>query len=120
MNDQEIENELQAKGLTAPRVTLEDIENNIIDERYFTAGDGIRGKSYGASMPVPEHLDQITFCVLTLSNGFNVVGVNAGPVSPENFDAQLGRKLARQNAIDQLWPLMGYALRDRLSRGEAA
>ena len=37
MNDQQIEQEIQAKGLTAPRVTPADIEANIVGEYYFTA-----------------------------------------------------------------------------------
>jgi hypothetical protein len=55
----------------------------------------------------------LTFCVLVLRNGFTVTGESAC-VSPENFDAELGRKIARQNAIAKVWPLMGYALRERL------
>lgn len=80
-DDENIEKEIQAKGLTAPRVTPADIEANIVSEHYFT------GESACAS--------------------------------PENFDAPLGRVIARQNAISKVWPLMGYALKERLSGGGA-
>ncbi|MFY9438982.1 MAG: Gp49 family protein, partial [Burkholderiaceae bacterium] len=58
----------------------------------------------------------LTFCVLVLKNGFTVTGESAC-ASPENFDAELGRKIARKNAIDNVWPLMGYALKERLAAG---
>ena len=57
----------------------------------------------------------LTFCVLVLRNGFTVTGESAC-ASPENFDAELGQKIARQNAVQKVWPLMGYALRSELSK----
>ena len=129
-NDQSIEQEIQAKGLTAPRVTPADIESNIASEHYFTAGDGYCGaltitpefstSHEDGSMPIvapPEALDLLTFCVLILRNGFTVTGESAC-ASPENFDAAIGRKRARQKAVDKIWPLMGYALKQKLA-GEA-
>ena len=224
MTDQAIEQEIQAKGLTAPRVTPADIEANIAAEYYFTAGQATEGLSmdqvahiahevnrsycqalgdtsqvewkdspewqrvsarmgvdlhtmgdfgpeashiswmlqkqdegwtYGpikdpekkehpcmvpfeqlpreqqvkdhlfrgvvhavrAAVPEqPQHesLGLLTFCVLVLKNGFTVTGESAC-ASPENFDAELGRKIARQNAVAKVWPLMGYELRSQLS-----
>lgn len=121
MKDQQIEQEIQAKGLTAPRVTLADIEANIVGESYFTAADGYRsGPAYDPHghpaypLPVPQPLELLTFCVLVLRNGFIVTGESAC-ASPENFDAELGRKIARQHAISKVWPLMGYALKERLA-----
>ena len=61
-----------------------------------------------------EPLDLLIFCVLVLRNGFTVTGESAC-ASPENFDAELGRKIARKNAIDKVWPLMGYALKEKLA-----
>ena len=224
MNDQQIEQEIQAKGLTAPRVTPADIEANITSEHYFTAAEATAGASVGQiarvaheanraycqalgdasqqawedapqwqkdsamlgvklhannpnagpqasheswmaqklaegweygpvkapeskrhpcivpfeALPLeqqakdylfrgvvhavaetfqgaPQHeaLGLLTFCVLVLRNGFTVTGESAC-ASPENFDAELGRKIARQNAISKVWPLMGYALKEKL------
>ena len=116
----EIEQEIQDKGLTAPRVTPADIEANIIDESYFTAAQGFAHPKAGehgvAFDTVCYHkaLDLLTFCVLVLRNGFTVTGESAC-ASPENFDAELGRKIARQNAVNKIWPLMGYALKQKLS-----
>ena len=116
MNDQQIEQEIQAKGLIAPRVTPGDIEANIASEVYFTAADGYRSiPCYDPNGPAP--LELLTFCVLVLRNGFTVTGESAC-ASPENFDAELGRKIARQNAINKVWPLMGYALKDRLAAAD--
>ena len=108
MNDQQIEQEIQAKGLTAPRVTPADIEANIAGEYFFTADQATK------DCPQFDQLRLLTFCVLVLRNGFTVTGESAC-ASPENFDAELGRKIARQNAISKVWPLMGYELRSRLA-----
>lgn len=108
----QIESEIQAKGLTAPRVTPADIEANIASEHYFTAAGGVYGAAC-AVVPVTQSLCLLTFCVLTLRNGFTVTGESAC-ASPENFDAELGRKIARENAKQKIWPLMGYQLRERL------
>ncbi|QII84234.1 hypothetical protein G3T20_05680 [Bordetella hinzii] len=124
MND--IEQEIQAKGLTAPRITPADIEANIVSQHFFTAAQGdakaqedgafINGSLNGEqARPTPAPLELLTFCVLVLRNGFTVTGESAC-ASPENFDAEVGRKIARQNAVDKVWPLMGYALRTELSR----
>lgn len=109
----EIEQEIQAKGLTAPRITPDDVEANIVSEWYITAADGVNGAE-GVACDRECSLALLTFCVLVLRNGFTVTGesVCAGP---ENFDAELGRKIARQNAVQKIWPLMGYELRTKLS-----
>jgi hypothetical protein len=116
--DAQIEQEIQAKGKTAARITPADIEANIASEHYFTAEDGVTGDEYNNerpfSAPVPA-LQLLTFCVLVLRNGFTVTGESAC-ASPENFDAEIGRKIARENAVDKIWPLMGYELKCRLAR----
>jgi hypothetical protein len=93
----------------APRVKLEDIEAAIA-ERYHVLGDDAVG-----GVPSMDHpLDVLSICILVMRNGFTVIGKSA-PASPENFDADLGKKLAYEDAVRQLWPLMGFALRDRLA-----
>jgi hypothetical protein len=114
-DDTAIEQEIKAKGLTAPRVTPADIEANVVAEHYFTASQGVAGAGYrihDANDKGP--LSLLTFCVLILRNGFTVTGESAC-ASPENFDAEVGRKIARANAISKVWPLMGYELRSRLA-----
>ena len=118
MNDNQIEKEIQAKGLTAPRVTPADLEANIASEHYFTAGQGVSGEvssrdEQPSQFCYESSLDLLTFCVLVLKNGFTVTGESAC-ASPENFDPELGRKIARQNAVAKVWPLMGYELKCRL------
>ena len=124
--DEAIEQEIQAKGLTAPRVTPADIEANIAAEIYSTgldcaseaAGDarGVfnRIKPDVDLTVVNDSLRLLTFCVLVLRNGFTVTGESAC-ASPENFDAEIGRKIARQNAVQKIWPLLGYELRTKLA-----
>jgi hypothetical protein len=65
----------------------------------------------------PTALYLLTFCVLTLRNGFTVTGESAC-ASPENFDVQIGRAIARENAVQKIWPLLGYELRTKLAAGE--
>lgn len=226
MNDQAIEQEIQAKGKTAPRITPADIETNITREHYFTAAQGAgttmpmdaiarvahevnraycqalgdssqpaweqapewqrssarmgvdlhtmgefgpeashaswmqqkldEGWKYGpvkdpeakehpcivpfdqlpreqqakdfifravvhalsrdtSAVAYDSPLHLLTFCVLELKNGFTVTGESAC-ASPENFDAEIGRKIARQNAVQKIWPLMGYELRSKLAK----
>lgn len=98
---------------TAPRVTIDDIEANIASEHYFTAQDGVLGAYKNNDDVRIEALGLLTFCVLVLRNGFTVTGESAC-VSPENFDAEIGREIARQNAVNKIWPLMGYALKQKL------
>lgn len=113
MSEANIEREILDKGLTAPRVTPADIEANIVSEHYFSAMDGVRANQpirVGDEVP----LSLLTFCVLVLRNGFTVTGESAC-ASPENFDAEIGRKIARTNAVNKIWPLMGYELKSKLA-----
>jgi hypothetical protein len=114
--------EIQANGKTAPRITPADIEANITSEHYFTADAGVVGErwflaedaDYVNSDDIPKSLELLTFCVLVLRNGFTVTGESAC-ASPENFDAEIGRTIARENAVNKVWPLMGYELKTKLS-----
>ena len=121
-SDAGIERLIQAKGKTAPRVTPADIEANIASEHYFTAADGYRSAPCfdpngqpADCLPPPAPLELLTFCVLVLKNGFTVTGESAC-ASPENFDAEIGRRIARENAVQKVWPLMGYELRSKLAQ----
>lgn len=119
MTDKDIEQQIQDKGKTAPRVTPAQIEGVIVSEHYFTAGDGYAGAAAltakeGDTITPPEQMDLLTFCVLVLKNGFTVTGESAC-ASPENFDPEIGRKIARQNAVQKIWPLEGYLLKQKLS-----
>lgn len=87
------EKAIQAKGLTAPRVTPADIDAQIVGELFH----------------VPPGTT-LTLCVLTLRNGFTVTGESAC-ASPENFDAAIGRDIARRNAREKIWALEGYLLK---------
>lgn len=96
-----VETAIQSKGLTAPRLTPVDIDAAIVSEQYHV----FPGTT-------------LTVCVLTLRNGFTVTGESAA-ASPENFDEEVGRGIARKNAREKIWPLEGYLLRDRLHLKES-
>jgi hypothetical protein len=102
MNEQDLEAEIVGKGLTAPRITPDMIDALIVAEAYYV----FPGTT-------------VTVCLLTLANGYGVTGTSAA-ASPANFDSEVGQKVARGNARDQVWALEGYALRTKLTQGETA
>lgn len=110
-DDEQLEDMIQRKGKTAPRVTPTDVEAAIAGEYFFTAADATK------DCPQFEALSLLTFCVLVLRNGFTVTG-DAACASPENFDAEIGRKIARDNAKNKIWMLEGYLLKQKLHDGE--
>ena len=123
-NEKQIEQEIQDKGLNAPRLTPDHIDSVIQSVHYFTAGDGYAGALASSeefnSLPEverfinpPQQLDLLTFCVIVLKNGFTVTGESAC-VSPDNFDAEIGKKIAYQNAREKIWELEGYLLKQKL------
>lgn len=117
-DDSAIEQEIVAKGLNAPRVTPADIEAAIAAETYFTAAQGAQHPDAVRRGGVPLSggpLRLLTLCVLTLRNDFTVTGESAC-ASRENFDAEVGRKIARANAVNKIWPLLGYELRSMLAK----
>lgn len=115
-SDAGIERLIQANGKVAARVTPADIEANIASEHYFTAEQGVHAayETIDGAVPTVPALALLTFCVLVLRNGFTVTGESAC-ASQENFDAEIGRRVARENAVQKIWPLMGYELRTKIS-----
>lgn len=98
-----------AANAVAPRVSLANIEGAIA-ARYDTTAD----RAISPEAPAMESLKLLSICILVMRNGFTIIGKSA-PASAANFNAELGRKLAYEDAVRQLWPLMGFALRDRLA-----
>lgn len=106
------------------KVTPEDIEAAIRSEYYYTAKDGRDGVSVSDTVLVKQNdsslaadiveLGLITHCTLILNNGFKVTGESAC-VDPANFDVEIGRKIARENAVQKIWPLLGYELKTKLN-----
>ncbi|HHA2676627.1 TPA: Gp49 family protein [Stenotrophomonas maltophilia] len=95
------------------RVTLAEIEAEIVEE-FYANGAGAFSNNYLTN----EHysaLNQVTLCVLILRNGCKVIGVNYGAIDPADFDEALGRAAAREEAIDQCWPLLGFRRRDQIA-----
>ena len=110
-SEKAIEAEIQAKNLNAPRLTPDYIDSVIACEYVGRASDQFAGA------PMVDAMKCLTICVLVLQNGFTVVGKSAC-ASPENFDAELGAKIAKEDARRQIWALEGYALRNRLKAAE--
>lgn len=108
-DEQAIEKEIQSKGLNAPRLSPEHIDSQIVAENWGRASELFKGGG-----PVTEAMKCLTICVLTLKNGYTIVGKSAC-ASPENYDAELGGKIAREDARKQIWALEGYLLRSKLA-----
>lgn len=115
MSEQEIEKEIQDKGLNAPRLTPDHIDSVIVDKYFFRASDAQWGADPNTTALIGMHkqLETLTFCVLILKNGFTVTGESAC-ASPENFDPEIGRKVAYENARNKIWMLEGYLLKEKL------
>ena len=100
MDEQAIEKEIQDKALNAPRLAPELIDATIAKTQFHVFEDSC-----------------LTVCCLTLKNGFTVTGESAC-VSPENFNAEIGQKIAKENARNKIWMLEGYLLKQRISEGK--
>lgn len=98
----EIEQEIQRKGLNAPRLSPAMIDAAIVTKQYYQFPGTV-----------------MTVCCLTLHNGYNVIGKSA-PASPDNFDADLGKRIAFDDARRKIWALEGYVLRTDLNKQEKA
>lgn len=103
-----IEAEIKRRGLNAPRLTPQQIDDQIVGE-YF-----IVPRTMMTDVPLTSGMQCITLCCLSLKNGFVVTGESAC-ASPENFNEELGRKIARDNARNKIWALEGYLLRTKLA-----
>lgn len=115
MSEAEVEAEIQAKGKTAPRITPEHVDEQIRSEVFWHPGRDAETLELAAdASPEERALSCLTVCALVLKNGFTVTGESAC-ASPENFDAELGRKIAYRNAREKIWALEGYQLRTRLA-----
>lgn len=123
MDRNALEQDIQAAGRTAARITPTHVQESIASEHYFTAGAALKQKDCYSVYADPDALfghsdggplDLLTICVLVLTNGYTVIGTSAC-ASPENFDPEIGRKAARGKATDQVYALLGFRLRDSLS-----
>ena len=123
--EQQIEQEIQSKNLNAPRLTPDYIDSKIALEMYFTGSGIIDAQTHGYHLglvrfqhhdgeDLHKPMETLTFCVLVLENGFTVTGESAC-ASPENFDAEIGRKIAFENAREKIWLLEGYLLKEKLN-----
>lgn len=93
----EMDNDAASVQKTPNRVTLEYIESRIIAEEYLH----------------PKNCPHLTICVLLVDNGFTVIG-KAGVADPDNFNEELGKKISRRNAINELWGYFGFLLTEDL------
>lgn len=117
------------------RVTLADVEGSIAAEHFFTIADGVNGadiqtlrqrdphstihirplkEDEGLQDTNQERLGLNTFCSLILKNGFIVVSRSAC-ADPANYDKEIGERIAREDAVRKIWPLMGYALMNEMA-----
>lgn len=96
LTQEQMDQEANKRGFTAPRVTTETINKMVVNEQYYV----FPGTT-------------VTTCCLTLVNGFTVVGHSAC-ASPNNFDEEYGRQIASERAWDQIRRLEGYRLSSKL------
>lgn len=94
-SEEELEQEINDKGLNAPRLSPKHIDSVIISETYTILPSG-----------------KCMICELTLKNGFTVRG-EASCVSKANFNEEIGEKISKENAREKIWQLEGYLLQEK-------
>lgn len=118
----ETELKIHTNNIQGARITDEQVEAYIVREYYFTAGDGVAGSQMSPASTIVSYdsqLDILTFCVLVLANGYTVHGISAC-ADPKMFDAEIGKRIARSDAKNKIWPLLGFVLRSGLALLEEA
>lgn len=116
-SEKQIEQEIQDKGLNAPRLTPDHIDSKIKAVEYILPRDVCKRDNGVEIFDAPLSLQTLTFCVLTLENGFTVTGESAC-ASPENFNEEIGKKIAYENARNKIWQLEGYLLKEKLYQAD--
>ncbi len=116
-SEKQIEQEIQDKGLNAPRLTPDHIDSKIKAVEYILPRDVCKRDNGVEIFDAPLSLQTLTFCVLTLENGFTVTGESAC-ASPENFNEEIGKKIAYENARNKIWQLEGYLLKEKLHQAK--
>ncbi len=114
-NEKQIEQEIQDKGLNAPRITPDHIDSKIKAVRFINGG--VAPDYYAEDYKYNCGASCLTICILSLENGFTVTGESAC-ASPENFDEKMGREIAYKNAREKIWQLEGYLLKEKLYQAE--
>lgn len=99
-SDEELEQEIQDKGLTAPRVTLGRIDAKVKDVEF------VRHVTRSGSI--------LRWAVLEMENGFTIAGKPSASVSAENDNAEIGERIATENAMNEVWAFEGYLLKEEL------
>ena len=101
-DDENIEKAIAEVGANkGPRITPSDVEAAILSYQFYV---------------FPGTL--LTVCCLRLKNGFTVTGESAC-ASPENFNKEIGERIALESAKQKIWHLLGFRLKDLLYEQES-
>lgn len=90
------EAKIKASNPPAPRVSVQDIKDEIVNVDYVTYKSD-KGKV-------------LRWCVIELKNGWVATGDPSASASIENDNEERGKEVAYNNAFNEIWPVMGYAL----------
>jgi hypothetical protein len=105
-----------APGNSALKISLADIESEISHVAYMTGDRFLKHAEFRHSIDKGVHIKDaavMTICVVVMKNGYLVVGT-AAPASPENYDKAHGQKLAYDKCVAQIFPILGYQLKEQL------
>ncbi|MEI1691276.1 Gp49 family protein [Acinetobacter nosocomialis] len=115
-DENKLEQEIQKKGLNAPRITPDQLNAKIKHVFYHNPLSNVDPKQ-AMDEKTYQTLRCLTFCTIVLENGFSVTGESAC-VAPENFDPFIGQEVAYKNAREKIWQLEGYLLKEKLYQAE--
>lgn len=95
-------------------VSKDSIEAKIKHVAFINAGEAVEATDGGTThQDILDNLSLVTICIIILENGFKVEGVSAC-VDPANYNEEIGRKCAYENAFEKIWQLEGYLLRQAM------
>lgn len=96
----DLDDKIKASNPPAPRVSLQDIKDQIVNVEYVTH------KSESGKI--------LRWCVIELKNGWLATGLPSSSASIENDNEERGKEIAYNNAFGSIWPLMGYNLAQKM------
>lgn len=94
-------------------VSKASIEAKIRGVYFINAGEALKDSNRGYIQRDLEELKLVTICIIILENGFKVEGTSAC-VDPSRYNEAIGQEEAYKNAVEKIWELEGYALKQKL------
>ena len=94
-------------------VSKSSIEAKIRGVYFINAGEALKDSNRGYIQCDLEEINLVTICIMIMENGFMIEGTSAC-VDPSRYNEEIGQEEAYKNAVEKIWELEGYALKQKL------